>query len=81
MIKYIDSYKDLSLDSKREILLKEVRDLLSCIEELCLKKGVNIDKLNSSYYIKNKEVLFEEDYYDLLFVYIVYLKEDLSSLL
>ena len=79
--KYFESYNNLSLNDKREILLKEVADLLDSIEKICKKKKKDINKLKSSYYIKNKKLLLDSDYYDLLFVYITYLKEDLASLL
>ena len=65
---YILKYKDLPINSKREFLLKEVKELLN-------------DLLKSSSLIKNKDVLFEEDYYDLLFIYIIYIKEDLAQVL
>ena len=42
---------------------------------------IKIEKLKSSKYLKNNKLLFEEDYYDLMFIYIVYLKEDLASLI
>ena len=64
---YILKYKDLPINSKREFLLKEVKELLN--------------ELESSSLIKNKDVLFEEDYYDLLFIYIIYIKEDLAQVL
>ena len=35
---YLDSYNDLSLDDKREVLLKEVGEILTTIEKLCSKK-------------------------------------------
>lgn len=78
---YLDSYNDLSLDDKREVLLKEVSEILTTIEKLCSKKNINIEKLKSSDYIKNRELLFEEEYYNLLFMYIIFIKEDLASLL
>lgn len=78
---YLDSYNDLSLDDKREVLLKEVGEILTTIEKLCSKKNINIEKLKSSDYIKNRELLFEEEYYNLLFMYIIFIKEDLASLL
>lgn len=81
MKEYIESYNKLSINDKREVLLKEMADTLMVIENLCTKKKVKIDKLKSSYYIKNKDILFEEDYYDLLFIYITYLKEDLALLI
>lgn len=81
MDEYIESYKKLSLNNKREILLKDMSELLSSIELYCLKNNIKIDKLKSCYYIKNKEALLETDYYDLLFIYLTYLKEDLASLM
>ncbi len=78
---YILKYKDLPINSKREFLLKEVKELLNELENICKKKNINIDLLKSSSLIKNKDVLFEEDYYDLLFIYIIYIKEDLAQVL
>lgn len=81
MKEYIESYNKLSIKDKRDVLVKEMADTLITIENLCVKKKIRIDRLKSSYYIKNKDILFEEDYYDLLFVYITYLKEDLALLI
>ncbi len=81
MEEYVDSYKKLSLKTKREILLSEMMDLLIVIETYCNKKKIKIDKLKSSHYLKNKDVLLEEDYFDLLFIYLTYLKEDLALLI
>ncbi len=81
MKEYIESYNKLSINDKRDVLLKDMAEVLLTIENLCMKKKIRIDRLKSSYYIKNKEVLFEEDYYDLLFIYVTYLKEDLALLL
>lgn len=81
MKEYIESYNKLSINDKRDVLLKDMAEILLTIENLCMKKKIRIDRLKSSYYIKNKEVLFEEGYYDLLFIYVTYLKEDLALLL
>lgn len=81
MKEYIESYNKLSINDKRDVLLKDMAEILLTIENLCMKKKIRIDRLKSSYYIKNKEILFEEDYYDLLFIYVTYLKEDLALLL
>ncbi len=78
---YILKYKELSIDSKREMLLKEIRELLDTLEDICKKRNINIDTLKSSTLINNKDILFEEDYYNLIFIYIVYIKEDLALLL
>lgn len=78
---YILKYKELSIDSKREMLLKEIRELLDTLEDICKKRNINIDTLKSSTLINNKDILFEEDYYNLIFIYIIYIKEDLALLL
>ena len=76
-----DKYNTLDTFSKREIILNEVLDTCLVIEKLCKKRGIDIDKLNSSYVLKNKSSLNEKDFLELLFIYIFYLKEDLGSLL
>lgn len=78
---YILKYRELTIDSKREYLLKEVRELLDKLEDICLKKNIDINTLKSSTLINNKDILFEEDYYDLLFIYIIYIKEDIAQIL
>lgn len=79
--KYFNSYNDLSIENKRSILLKEISETLDTIEALCMKKRINFEKLTSNYYIKNRELLFDEDYYELMFIYITYLKDDIALLL
>lgn len=79
--KYIESFNKLDLSDKRNVLIKEISDTLNAVEILCIKKKIKVDKLKSSYYLKNRELLFDCDYYDLMFVYITYLKEDLALLL
>lgn len=79
--KYFNSYNDLSIENKRSILLKEISETLDTIETLCMKKRINFEKLSSNYYIKNRELLFDEDYYELMFIYITYLKDDIVLLL
>jgi len=81
MNNYINNFKELSLGQKREILLDEMMDLLKKIELLCKKRNITIEKLKSSSFVKDKSKLLDEDYYNLLFIYVVYLKEDLASLL
>ena len=81
MDKYFKNFNELSLNVKRDILIKELEETLLTIEKNCLKNKIKIEKLKSSKYLKNNKLLFEEDYYDLMFIYIVYLKEDLASLI
>lgn len=78
---YFNSYKKLSLSDKREILLTEIKELLDVIEKTCKHKKVKIESLKSANYINNKKLLNEEDFYNLSFIYITYIKEDLACLL
>ena len=79
--KYFESYNKLDINDKRNNLIKEISDTLNAIEILCIKRKIKVDKLKSSYYLKNRKLLFDNDYYELMFVYITYLKEDLALLL
>ena len=76
-----DSFNNLDLYNKRKILLEEILDVCLKIESICYKKKIDITKLKSDYVIKNKNKLDEKDYYELNYIYLIYLKEDLSLLL
>lgn len=78
---YFDSFNNLNVSEKRDVLIKDISDTLNVIETLCVKNNIKINKLKSAYYIKNQKLLFDEDYYKLMFIYITYLKEDLALLL
>ncbi len=79
--KVIGDYKKMPLDDKRDVLLHQMEETLKVIENVCKKNNVEYDKLKSKEYIKNKDKLLEEDYYDLLFIYFTYIREDLGRLL
>ena len=81
MDKLFDEYKRLPLNDKREVLLLEMQEVLKVIESICKKKKISINKLKSKEYIKDKQKLMDEDYFDLLFICLTYIKEDLSELL
>ena len=76
-----DKFKELDTFAKREILLNEVLDLCFVIEKVCKKKKININTLKSSKIIKNKNKVKEQEFLDQLFIYLLYLKEDLGLLL
>ena len=78
---YFDSFNNLNVSEKRDVLIKDISDTLNVIETLCVKNNIKINKLKSAYYIKNQKLLFDEDYYKLMFICITYLKEDLALLL
>lgn len=79
--KYIDSFNNLSDLEKKEVIIDEMIEVLNTIEDIAKEKKVDINKLKSEHYIKYKSRLLDEDFCDLLFIYITYLKEDLASLL
>ena len=56
-------------------------EVLNTIESIAKEKKVDINKLKSEHFIRYKSRLLDEDFHDLLFIYITYLKEDLASLL
>lgn len=79
--KYIDGFKNLSDIEKKEVIIDEMVEILNTIEDIAKVKKVDIKNLKSEQYIKYKSRLLDEDFYNLLFIYITYLKEDLASLL
>ncbi len=79
--KYIDSFKNLTDLEKKEVIIDEMIEVLNTIEDIAKEKKIDINKLKSEHYIKYKSRLLDEDFCDLLFIYITYLKEDLASLL
>ena len=81
MNKLFEDYKNLSIQEKRDILLSEIQDTLKVIEKICKQKKISIETLNSKKYIKDKDKLLDENYYELFFIYITYIKEDLAKLL
>ena len=79
--KYIDSFKNLTDLEKKEVIIDEMIEVLNTIEDIAKEKKIDINKLKSEHYIKYKSRLLDEDFCNLLFIYISYLKEDLASLL
>lgn len=79
--KYIDSFKYLTESEKKEVIIDEMVEVLNTIEDIAKEKKIDINKLKSEHYIKYKSRLLDEDFCNLLFIYITYLKEDLASLL
>lgn len=72
--KYVELYKQLSLNDKRKIALKEIKELLGFFSE------INRDNGNSMLYNREildaeKEDVSEDDFAEAVFVYINSLKE------
>lgn len=79
--KYIDSFKNLSDMDKKEVIIDEMVEVINTIETIAKVKKIDITKLKSEYYIRHKSRLVDEDFYNLVFIYVTYLKEDLAKLL
>lgn len=79
--KYIDSFKNLSEMDKKEVIIDEMVEVINTIETIAKVKKIDITKLKSEYYIRHKSRLVDEDFYNLVFIYVTYLKEDLAKLL
>jgi len=80
MDKIIEEYKKLPINDKREVLVSQLEEITKVLEIVSKKKKIDYTKFNVKKY-KNKDKMLEDDYYDLLFSYITYIKEDLGDLL
>ncbi len=80
MDKIIEEYKRLPINDKREVLVSQLEEITKVLEIVSKKKKIDYTKFNIKKY-KNKDKMLEDDYYDLLFSYITYIKEDLGDLL
>lgn len=77
---YIESYKKLPLQIKKEKAHEEIKKLLAFIEKA--KKDVNIDKeilLNREILDLNNEIVSDDDFVEAIFVYIHSIQESLGE--
>lgn len=78
----MDSYKKLSINSKREANLKEIKKLVAITSALCEKNGIDYRDVKSKEVNDlNNDIVLENDYLEAQFVYITYLKETIGALL
>lgn len=71
--KYVELFKQLPLEEKRKIVLKESKELLAFFSELNDSKNEIL--INREILDAEKENVSEDDYVEALFVYINSLKE------
>jgi hypothetical protein len=76
----IEEYKKLPLNEKRELLLSELDEITKVLEIISKKKKVKFDKFSNRKYKKTDKML-DDDYCNLMFSYVTYIKEDLGNLL
>jgi len=75
----MESYKKLSLNSKREANLNEIKKLVAIIAALCEENNIEYRDVKSNEI--NDTLISEDDYLEAQYVYITYLKEVIGALL
>lgn len=77
---FIEEYKEKPLIEKQKILIRELKELITAAEKICLDKGIKYDLLFNREIIDiNKENYTEDDYIEAVYAYIQMFKEILSS--
>ena len=72
----LEEYKKLTLDSKREKNVEEIKLVLAMLQLLCERRKINHPNLKI---IDLENYYDENDYLDLMHTYIITLKEELGS--
>ena len=75
----MESYKKLSLKGKREANLDELKKLVAIVESLCVENNISYREIKSNEI--NDSIVLEDDYLEVQYVYITYLKEVIGALL
>ncbi len=77
--KIIDDYKRLSIDDKKKVILDELLDNISVIEKLCQAKKLKFAKVRKNDKLVDKTFLSESEFLDLLYEYVLVLRENNSA--
>ncbi len=77
----IEEYSKLPIAEKRNILINDMLETIETIQKICTMKNIKYDKLKSKDILINRNKIYEDDFLYLLYVYNIYLKEDLGALL
>lgn len=77
----VTSFDNISIHDRRKQLLDEVLETINLIERICVVKNIDFNKLKSENILRNKTSLYEEEFLHLMYIYVIYLKEDLGLLL
>lgn len=76
----MEKYKELSSTDKKNEIIKEVKEMIVVFDTLCSQYNVSYHKIKSAEVLDLKKTdVTEDDYYEALFVYINYLKEEVGS--
>ena len=79
--KVIDDYKRLSVDDKKKVILDELLDNISLIEKLCQSRKLKFTKVRKNDKLVDKTFLSESEFLDLLYEYVLVLRENNSAVL
>jgi hypothetical protein len=79
--KVISDYRKLSVDDKKKIILDELLDNISVVEKLCQRKKLQFAKVRKDDALVDKTLLSESEFLDLLYEYVLVLRENNSALL
>lgn len=78
----MESYKNLSIDEKREVNNLELKKMIAIVENLCEKNNILYREIKSNEIATlNSDNLSETDYLEAQYVYITYLKEVVAALI
>jgi len=77
---YVESYKKLPLQEKKEIVNKEIKELLAFIEKAKIDLNLKSEILfNREILDLNKEIITDEDFVEAMFVYVNAIKESVGK--
>ena len=77
----IENYKKMTVKSKRETNIYEIKKLSAILEQLCVENNIPYREIKSKEIIDlKKDDVSEDDYLEAEFVYISYLKEVIGAI-
>ncbi len=79
--KVFSDFDALSLDDKKNIILDELYDNIQVSQKVCKKKNINYMKVDKNDKFVDKSCLTDDEFLNLLFEYMIVLRENNSSIL
>lgn len=79
--KVFSDFDALSLDDKKNIILDELYDNIQVSQKVCKKKNINYMKIDKNDKFVDKSCLTDDEFLNLLFEYMIVLRENNSSIL
>ena len=77
---FVEEYKELPLNEKKDTLIKELKEMVALVEKLCIDNNIEYDMMiNREILDINKENYTEDDYVEAVYVYIQMFKEILAT--